>query len=140
MQWLKAEIHTTAPKQGLHDITGLIEDAVAKLGAQEGMLFLNLQHTSAALAVSENYDPTAKTDLETFLARLAPEGQPWYDHTLEGPDDSPSHMRSIVTGSSLTLPIDGGRLTLGTWQGIFLCEHRRQPQRRTVLLRVLKMG
>ncbi len=140
MEWLKAEIHATAPKQGLHDITGPIEDAVAKLGAREGMLFLNLQHTSASLAVSENYDPSAKADLEAFLARLAPEGQAWHDHTLEGPDDSPSHMRSVVTGTSLSLPIDGGRLTLGTWQGIFLCEHRRRPHRRTVLLRVLKMG
>ena len=102
------------------------------------MCYLFIPHTSASLVISENYDPTAKLDLETFMDRLVPESQPWHEHTLEGPDDSPSHMRAILTATSLTIPIDDGRLSLGTWQGVYLFEHRRRGHRRQVLLRCLK--
>jgi secondary thiamine-phosphate synthase enzyme len=91
------------------------------------------------LLVSENYDPTAKMDMETFLEKLAPENQAWYRHTLEGPDDSSSHLRAMLTPVSLCIPIDEGELSLGTWQGIYLFEHRTHPQQRSVLLRCLSV-
>ncbi len=138
MEWLKAEIEIASPGQGLHDFTGKVEEHIRKWRVNEGMCYLYLQHTSASLCISENYDPSARRDLERFLNRLAPENEPWQEHTLEGSDDSPSHMKSIVTGVSQIIPVDGGKLSLGTWQGIYLCEHRKRPHRRRVLLRCLK--
>ncbi len=138
MEWKTAELRVRAPRRGLHEITTEVADALAGFGMREGMLFLFIRHTSASLCISENYDPTARRDLETFLDRLAPDGEAWHAHTLEGPDDSPSHMRSIVTGTSLAIPVGGGGMLLGTWQGIYLCEHRRHPEIRTLLLRGFK--
>lgn len=138
MEWFKAELEVQAPRQGLHEFTREVETRIQSWGITEGMCHLFLQHTSASLLISENYDPTAKKDLEEFLKRMAPEHEPWYRHTLEGSDDSPSHMKALLTGISQVIPIDGGKLNLGTWQGIYLCEHRTHPQRRTVLLRCLK--
>jgi secondary thiamine-phosphate synthase enzyme len=138
MEWLKAELEVRTPGQGLHAITDKVTAQLKAWKVEEGMCHLYLQHTSASLLISENYDPTAKRDLEEFLRRIAPEGQPWHQHTLEGPDDSPSHMRALLTGTSESIPIDGGKLGLGTWQGIYLCEHRHDPHRRTVLIRCLK--
>ncbi len=137
MNWYKSAFEVHTRRQGLHDITRQVQGQVASWGLREGMCFLYLQHTSASLCISENYDPTAKQDLEEFLRRVAPEGAPWMRHTLEGDDDSPSHMRSIVTGVSLQIPVDDGTLSLGTWQGIYLCEHRLAPHRRTILIRGL---
>jgi secondary thiamine-phosphate synthase enzyme len=137
--WFKDSLHIQTRRQGLHDITAEVQARLAAWKLREGMCFLYLQHTSASLCISENYDPTAKQDLETFLTRIAPEGERWHVHTLEGSDDSPSHMRSIITGVSLQIPVDEGQLALGTWQGIYLCEHRRAPHRRTVLLRGLSV-
>jgi len=110
---------------------------LAQWGVQEGICYLFIQHTSASLVISENYDPTAKMDLETFMEKLVPEGQAWYRHTLEGEDDSTSHIRAMLTLTSLTIPIDEGQLSLGTWQGIYVFEHRARSQRRQVLLRCL---
>ncbi len=140
MQWHKSQIQVTTRRQGLHDITSRVRDTLAGWGLREGMCFLYLQHTSASLCISENYDPTAKQDLEEFLKHIAPEGANWMRHTLEGDDDSPSHMRSIITGVSLQIPVDAGELSLGTWQGIYLCEHRLAPHQRTILVRGLDMG
>lgn len=139
MEWLKDEIEIRTPGQGLHAFTAAIEEKLRAWKVEEGICHLYLQHTSASLLISENYDPTARKDLEEFLRRLAPENEPWHKHTLEGPDDSPSHMRALLTGTSESIPVDGGRLSLGTWQGIYLCEHRRQPHRRKVLIRCLKV-
>lgn len=139
MEWLKAELEVKTPGQGLHAITDRVEEQIRAWKVREGMCHLYLQHTSAGLLVSENYDPTARKDLEEFLRRLAPENQPWHVHTLEGDDDSPSHMRALLTGTSESIPVDDGRLSLGTWQGIYLCEHRRSPHRRKVLIRCLKV-
>lgn len=139
MEWLKDEIEIRTPGQGLHAFTDKVEALVRAWAVQEGMCYLYLQHTSASLLISENYDPSAREDLEEFLRRLAPEGQPWHKHNDEGPDDSPSHMRALLTGTSETIPIDGGKLSLGTWQGIYLCEHRRAAHRRRVLVRCLKV-
>lgn len=138
MDWLKDELEISTRGKGLYPFTNLIEDRIHAWGVQEGMAFLYIQHTSASLVISENYDPTAKKDLEMFMERLAPENQSWYRHTLEGPDDSPSHIRAMLTTVSISVPIDSGRLSLGTWQGVYLFEHRSEAQRRTVLLSCLK--
>lgn len=139
MEWLKAELEIRTPGQGLHAITDKVAAQLKAWKVEEGMCHLYLQHTSASLLISENYDTTARRDLEEFLRRLAPENLPWYQHTIEGPDDSPSHMRALLTGTSESIPVDGGKLGLGTWQGIFLCEHRHDPHNRTVLVRCLKI-
>jgi secondary thiamine-phosphate synthase enzyme len=139
MEWLKTEIDIATPGQGLHEFTERVAAQLHAWGVEEGMCHLFIQHTSASLLISENYDPTARKDLEEFLRRMAPEDQPWHAHTLEGADDSPSHMRALLTGTSQTIPVDDGRLNLGTWQGIYLCEHRTRPHQRKVLLRCLKV-
>jgi secondary thiamine-phosphate synthase enzyme len=123
----------------MHPFTAAVEERLARWGVQEGMCFLYVQHTSASLVINENYDPTAQADMESFLERLAPENQSWHRHRLEGADDSPAHMRAMVTPTSLSIPIDEGRLSLGAWQGIFLCEHRAGGHRRQVLLRCLSV-
>ena len=107
------------------------------MGATSGMCFLFVQHTSASVIISESYDPTAKADLERYLEKSVPENQSWYRHTLEGADDSPSHIRTMLTHTSVFLPVEEGRLFLGTWQGVFLFEHRNGSNRRHVLLRFL---
>ena len=137
MQWHKATIEITTRGKGLYPITDLVEEHIRRWGVREGMCFLYIQHTSASLVISENYDPTARQDLEAYLEHIAPENQPWHRHTLEGADDSPSHMRAMLTSTSETIPVDDGRLSLGTWQGIYLAEHRARGHRRRILLRIL---
>ena len=122
---------------GLSEITDAVEGALAQSGIREGLLTLVVQHTSASLLVQENADPSARRDLEDFFARIAPEGSPHYTHVAEGPDDMPSHLRSALTQTSLGLPVQGGRLRLGTWQAIYLFEHRRAPHRRKVAVHVI---
>jgi secondary thiamine-phosphate synthase enzyme len=124
------------PGQGLHDITTSVSDRVGKLGAQEGLCTLFIQHTSASLLIQENYDPSARNDLESWLNRLVPENDSLYTHTLEGADDMPAHIKSALTATSLSVPVIKGRLALGTWQGIFLWEHRHSVTSRKVLLHV----
>ena len=140
MNWYKDQLEVPSQGKGLYDFTDLIQGRIRAWGIQEGMCYLYLQHTSASLVISESYDPTARLDLETFMERLAPEGQTWHRHTLEGADDSPSHLRAMLTDVSLTIPIDEGRLNLGTWQGVYLFEHRSRPHRRHVLLRCLQVA
>jgi secondary thiamine-phosphate synthase enzyme len=104
------------------------------------MCFLYIPHSSASLLISESYDPSAREDVETFYEREVPENQAWYCHTLEGPDDSPSHIRATLTQPSLSIPIDDGHLSLGTWQGIYLFEHRARSHRRQIVIRCLKVS
>ena len=137
MHWFKDILEISTRGKGLYPFTDQIEKRILDWNIQEGMCFLFLQHTSASLVISESYDPTARLDLEAFMERLAPERQTWHRHTLEGADDSPSHMRAMLTNTDLTIPIDDGHLSLGTWQGIYLFEHRRRAHRRKVLLRCL---
>jgi secondary thiamine-phosphate synthase enzyme len=137
MNWFKSSLELSTRGKGLYPFTDEINRRIHHWAIREGMCYLFLQHTSASLLISENYDPTAKTDLENFMERLAPEGQAWYRHTLEGPDDTTSHIRAMLTQTSTTIPIDDGRLSLGTWQGIYLFEHRTRPQTRTILVRCL---
>lgn len=120
--------------QGLHEITPRVAALVQQAGLREGLCTVFLQHTSASLLVQENADPSARADLERWLNRLVPEHDPLYTHTLEGPDDMPSHIKAALTAVSLSIPIVDGRLALGTWQGLYLWEHRRQRgQRRCVV-------
>lgn len=129
-------ITVRSPRRGLQDITDAVARVVAKGGVSNGLCNLFIRHTSASLIIQENYDPSARVDLETFMDRLVPEGASWITHTLEGDDDMPSHIKSVLTQVSLTIPILDGKLALGTWQGIYLWEHRDHPTPREVLVSV----
>jgi secondary thiamine-phosphate synthase enzyme len=131
------ELTVRAPRRGLHEITSEVARIVDASGVPEGLCSLFLRHTSASLVVQENYDPSARRDLEAFLDRLVPRDAPYYTHTLEGPDDMPSHIKAVLTQLSLSIPIVGGKLALGTWQGIYLWEHRDHPAPREVLVTIL---
>ncbi len=120
--------------QGLHMITAGVEKIVAKAGLDSGICTLFIRHTSASLLVQENADPSARHDLETWLNRLVPENDSLYTHTLEGPDDMPAHIKAALTATSLSIPIQHGKLTLGTWQGIYLWEHRHEIARREIVV------
>ena len=137
MNWYKDTIQVATRGKGLYPFSQRVEALICQWGIEEGMCFLYLPHTSASLVISENYDPSAKADLEAFMDRVAPEGQAWHQHTLEGRDDSPSHMRAMLTATGLAVPIDEGHLSLGTWQGIYLFEHRSRGHQRRVLIRCL---
>lgn len=123
--------------RGTIEITGEVERTVAGSGIRTGLCNVFIRHTSASLIVCENADPSVRQDLERFAARLAPDGDPIFRHTSEGPDDMPAHVRSILTQTALTIPIVDGRPALGTWQGVFVWEHRTQPHRRSVVVTVL---
>lgn len=123
--------------RGMRDITREVARVVADSRLQCGLAHVFARHTSCSLTITENADPDVRRDLDTILGRLAPDGDPAYRHDLEGPDDMAAHGRNVLTGSGLVVPFGGGRLLLGTWQGIFLWEHRVQPQRRSVVVTVL---
>lgn len=139
MDWHKTTLEIATHGKGLYDFTETVSEQLQEWNVQEGMCFLFIQHTSASMVISENWDPTARVDLETFLERLVPERDTWYTHDLEGPDDATSHIRAMVTDTSLTVPIDAGRLSLGRWQGIYVFEHRTRSHVRKVLMRVLQV-
>jgi secondary thiamine-phosphate synthase enzyme len=125
-----------APRRGLHEITDAVARIVSGAGVSAGMCHVFIRHTSASLIVQENADPSARRDLETFLDRLVPEGVSWVTHTVEGDDDMPSHIKAALTQVSLSIPIFDGRLALGTWQGIYLWEHRDHPTPREIVVSV----
>lgn len=133
MKLFQRELHLSAYHRGMHLITGEIEEAIGRK-ITTGTLHLFLKHTSASLALNENADPSVRSDAERFLNDLIPQSYPHFEHTYEGSDDMPAHMKNILIGSSLTLPITHGRLNLGTWQGIYLCEHRDFAGGRTIVL------
>ena len=116
------EVHTRG--KGLHEVTTEVQRAVASSGLSEGLCTVMIRHTSASLTIQENADPTARRDLEGWLDRLVPEGDPHFEHLAEGPDDMPSHIKSALTSTTLSIPIVERRLALGTWQGIYVWEHR----------------
>lgn len=122
---------------GLYEVTGEVERFVARSGIAMGLLTVFCRHTSCSLIVQENADPDVQVDLKGFFARLVPEGMDWLVHTTEGPDDMPAHIRAALTQTSITIPIAEGRMALGTWQGIYLFEHRRAPHRRSLVLHVM---
>lgn len=139
MHFFKQNITIKTDSRGLYELTSQINQHIQSWGVREGMAYLFIQHCSASLVINESYDATARRDLEAYLERIAPEGENWYVHTIEGSDDSPAHMRALITPTSLTIPIDDGQLSLGTWQGIYLAEHRRAGHQRQLLLRVLSV-
>jgi secondary thiamine-phosphate synthase enzyme len=131
------ELRFRTDGSGLTEISSQVQDALTASGLVQGACTLFVQHTSASLTVQENADPSARRDLEAFLERLVPEGDPLYEHVAEGPDDMPAHVRSALTLTSLTIPFQRARLSLGTWQGVFLWEHRRRPHDRRVAIHLL---
>ncbi len=139
MKWTKYQLEISTQGKGLYPFTHQVNEMIREWGVGEGMCYLYIPHTSASLVISESYDPTAKIDMEEFMERIVPENQPWFRHTIEGPDDSSSHIRAMLTHTSLTIPIDKGKLSLGTWQGLYLFEHRSSPHRRKVLIRCLRI-
>ena len=128
------ELTLTTRGRGLYEFTGEVEAWLERQGFQQGLLTLHLRHTSASLLIQENADPDVRTDLDRFFARLVPDGDPLFEHTCEGADDMPAHIRTALTTVNLGIPFHGGRLALGTWQGIYLWEHRRAPHSRKVAL------
>ena len=133
MAWIQRQFTLPAKSRGLHAITHAVEQAVPELAEiHVGLLHLFLQHTSAGLTINENADPDVPLDMESALSAIAPESFP-YRHTCEGPDDMPAHVKSSLLGCQLTIPVADGRLTLGTWQGIYLCEHRNHATPRRIV-------
>jgi secondary thiamine-phosphate synthase enzyme len=123
--------------RGTYEITREVEQIIARSGVNTGVCHLFIHHTSASLVLCENADPSVRTDLESFMAKLAPDGDPMFDHTMEGPDDMPAHIRSILSKMDLTIPVTNGRAALGTWQGIYLWEHRTRAHNRRVTATVM---
>ena len=124
------------PGPGLHEITERVAAMVRESGVDDGLCTVFIRHTSASLTIQENADPSARRDLHAWLERLVPADDPLYTHTVEGPDDMPSHVKSALTSTSLGIPIQAGRLVLGTWQGLFLWEHRTKRRSREVVVHV----
>jgi secondary thiamine-phosphate synthase enzyme len=134
----QTEIRVSTTGRGTYEVTDRVRAAVAEAsGVSTGLCHVFNTHTSASLILCENADPDVRRDLETFMADLAPDGDPRFVHRAEGSDDMPAHVRSVLTQSALTIPIRGGRLALGTWQGIYLWEHRLRPHERRLLVTVL---
>jgi secondary thiamine-phosphate synthase enzyme len=132
--WIQREIELPARGRGFHLITSEILDAVPELGSvSRGIATLFMQHTSASLTLNENASPDVRRDFSEWFDRAVPDGAPYFAHTLEGPDDMPAHIKASLTGSSLTIPVSRGSLALGTWQGIYLCEHRDSGGPRRVI-------
>lgn len=132
----QTELHVRPSGPGLHPITPEVAEAVRSSGVTTGLCHVFVRHTSASLLIQENADPSARRDLEEAFRRLAREGESWYTHTAEGPDDMPSHVRAALTSTSETIPVADGRLALGTWQGLYLFEHRAHPGTRRILVTV----
>lgn len=123
--------------RGTHEITQQVQEAVAGSGIHDGLCTVFIHHTSASLIINENADRDVQRDLDAFLSRLVPDGDPLFIHTMEGPDDMPAHVKTAITQTSLSIPVAGGRCALGTWQGVFVWEHRRRGHRRKVTVTVV---
>jgi secondary thiamine-phosphate synthase enzyme len=137
LQMLRQSIHEltiSTRGRGLYNFTREVEAWISKNGFKTGLVTLHLRHTSASLLIQENADPDVRADLERFFARLVPDGDPLFEHTIEGEDDMPAHVRTALTAVNLGIPLNGGQLALGTWQGIYLWEHRRASHVRRVAL------
>jgi secondary thiamine-phosphate synthase enzyme len=135
--WFQKEIVLSAKSRGFHIITNEIVSQAPEIGRYEvGLAHIFIKHTSASLAINENADPAVRTDLESHFNLMAPEHAPYYIHTYEGPDDMPAHIKAVLLGNSVTVPIRDGRLNMGTWQGVYLCEHRDHGGRRRLVVTI----
>ena len=133
--WVQKEISLKARPRGFHIVTDEIVRQLPELANYSiGILHVFIKHTSASLTINENADPTVRMDFESFLNRVVPENEPYYEHTLEGSDDMPAHIKSSLLGSSVTIPVTKGQLNLGMWQGIYLCEHRNHASAREIVI------
>ncbi len=130
------EINISTRGRGTYDLSRQVQQAVRASGVSTGICHVFIRHTSASLMISENADPAVMRDLEAFMSRQVPDGDPIFTHTAEGPDDMPSHVRSVLTQTDLQVPVSNGHCALGTWQGIFLWEHRFAPHQRKVILTI----
>ena len=135
--WIQKEILLSAKSRGFHLVTDEILENIPEIKTiKKGILHIFIKHTSASLTINENADSSVRTDFESHFNHLVPENQPYYIHTMEGPDDMPAHLKSSLLGSSVNIPITGGKLNLGTWQGIYLCEHRDQGNSRKLIITI----
>ncbi len=135
MDWFQKEITLSPKKRGFHLVTSEIEGQVPEIREYRvGLAHVFILHSSASLSVNENADPSVRTDMESHFSKMVPENTPYYIHTTEGPDDMPAHIKASLLGSSIVLPITEGRLNLGTWQGVYLCEHRNRPRARRLIV------
>lgn len=135
--WIQKEIKLSPKRRGFHLVTDEIVNQVPVLeGFNIGICHLFIQHTSASLAINENADPDVRRDMESYFSRVAPENEPYYTHVLEGDDDMPAHLKAVLLGESLTVPVANGRLNMGVWQGIYLCEHRNHGGSRTIIMTI----
>jgi len=134
------QITVSASGQGLHEITSQLNDITTEAGIRNGLCTVFVQHTSASLLIQENADPDARHDLEQWLNKLVPTNDPDYTHVNEGPDDMPSHIKSTLTNTSIAIPVMNGRLALGTWQGVFLWEHRNRNTKRHIAIHIQSDG
>jgi secondary thiamine-phosphate synthase enzyme len=138
MAWYQKEITLKQRKRGFHLITDEITGQVPEIGKiHTGLMHVFIKHTSASLTLNENADPTVRIDMETHFNRMMPENMPYYEHDTEGPDDMPAHLKSVVIGNSITLPITNGILNIGIWQGIYLCEHRNYGRSRKLVITIM---
>ncbi len=137
MEWIQKTVTLPSRPRGFHLVTRELLDQFPELaGLQVGMVHFFLQHTSASLTLNENASPEVRGDFERHFDQMVPEDQPYYEHTLEGPDDMPAHLKASLLGSGLAVPVTGGHLALGTWQGIYLCEHRAEGGPRRVVVTI----
>ncbi len=139
--WIQRELVLRPRPRGIHLVTSEIVSGLEGMeNIDVGLAHLFIQHTSASLALNENADPDVRHDIEEHINRMVPENAPYYRHTMEGPDDMPAHIKAILFGSALSIPVGNGRLLLGTWQGIYLCEHRNRAGGRRVVVTVMGEG
>ena len=137
MKWAQKEIILPSFKRGFHIITESIINEIEELKKINiGIAYIFIKHTSASLTINEDADPTVREDFESHMNKIVPENAPYYQHTIEGPDDMPAHLKNSILGSSLTIPITNGKLNLGTWQGIYLCEHRNNANKRKIIITI----
>ena len=132
----QSETRVSTNGRGTYDLTHDVQAAVRESGIRSGLCHVFVCHTSASLMLCENADPSVMHDMETFMSRQVPDGDPMFTHTAEGPDDMPAHVRSVLTGSDLNIPVKDGQCALGTWQGVYLWEHRRAPHARRIIVTV----
>ena len=134
-KWYQETMRMKPARRGFHLITGEVETVMPNLAqCRVGLLHVFIQHSSASLTINENADPTVRQDFESHFNKMVPENAPYYIHTYEGPDDMPAHLKSSILGSSVSIPVKNGKLQLGTWQGIYLCEHRDHANGRSLVL------